>query len=57
MIASEQKRFHSIFEQHLRALKLQGYSASSINVYARAVRRVSEHFDWESKPVPRRCLG
>jgi integrase/recombinase XerD len=45
MIASEQKRFDDLYEQHLRALKLQGYSASTIDVYARAVRRVTEFFD------------
>jgi hypothetical protein len=45
MIASEQKRFNGLYEQHLRALKLQGYSASTIDVYARAVRRVTEYFD------------
>ena len=35
MIASEQKRFDGLYEQHLRALKLQGYSASTIDVYSR----------------------
>jgi integrase len=45
MIASEQKRFDKLYNRHLRALKLQGYSASTIDVYARAVRRVSAHFD------------
>jgi integrase len=45
MIASEQKRFDGLYEQHLRALKLQGYSGSTIDVYSRAVRRLTEHFD------------
>lgn len=45
MIASEQKRFDGLYAQHLRALKLQGYSASTIDVYSRAVRRLTEHFD------------
>lgn len=45
MIASEQKRFDGLYEQHLRALKLHGYSASTIDVYSRAVRRLTEHFD------------
>ena len=31
MIASEKKRFDALYEQHLRALKLQGYSASTID--------------------------
>ena len=45
MIPSEKKRFDALYDQHLRALKLHGYSASTIDVYARAVRRVGEHFD------------
>jgi integrase len=45
MIASEQKRFDGLYAQHLRALKLQGYSASTIDVYSRAVRRLTVHFD------------
>jgi hypothetical protein len=31
--------------QHLTALKLQGLSEKTIDVYARAVRRVSERFE------------
>jgi integrase len=45
MIPSEQKRFDELYQRHLRALKLQGMSASTIDVYARAVRRIAEHFD------------
>ncbi len=45
MIDTEQKRFRTLYDQHLRALKLRGYAASTIDVYARAVRRVSERFD------------
>jgi len=45
MIPSEKKRFEALHDQHLRALKLHGYSASTIDVYARAVRRVAQHFD------------
>ncbi len=45
MNPKEQKRFDRLYAKHLRALKLQGYSESTIDVYARAVRRVSEHFD------------
>jgi integrase/recombinase XerD len=45
MIASEQKRFDGLYEQHLRALKLHGYSASTIDVYSRAVRRLTAYFD------------
>jgi len=45
MEANEQKRFDTLYAQHLRALKLRGYSASTIDVYARAVRRLTEYFD------------
>jgi len=45
MIASEKKRFDALYDKHLLALKLQGMSASTIDVYARAVRRVTEYFD------------
>jgi len=45
MEANEQQRFDILYVQHLRALKLRGYSASTIDVYARAVRRLTQHFD------------
>ncbi|MEN7973909.1 MAG: site-specific integrase, partial [Verrucomicrobiota bacterium] len=45
MITREQKRFDSLYKKHLRALKLHGYSASTIDVYSRAVRRLSGYFD------------
>lgn len=45
MKPSEQKRFDTLYPHHLRALKLQGLSDSTIDVYARAVRRVSGYFD------------
>jgi integrase len=45
MIASEQKRFDTLYAQHLRVLKLRGYSASTIDVYSRAVRRLADYFD------------
>ena len=45
MNASEQKRFDALYKKHLRALKLHGYSASTIDVYARAVRRLVDRFD------------
>ena len=45
MHADEQARFDSLYQRHLRALKLQGLSAKTIDVYARAVRRVAERFD------------
>ena len=45
MNASEQSRFNELYEHHLRALKLQGLSNKTIDVYARAVRRVAAYFD------------
>ncbi len=45
MIPTEQKRFDALYEQHLRGLKLHGYSASTIDVYSRAVRRLSGYYD------------
>ncbi len=45
MIESEKKRSDALCDQHLRALKLQGSSASTIDVYSRAVRRLVAYFD------------
>jgi integrase len=45
MDSSEQSRFDDLYQRHLRMLKLQGKSDKTIDVYARAVRRVSNHFD------------
>ena len=43
MKPTEQKRFDALYEQHLRGLKLHGYSASTIDVYSRAVRRLATY--------------
>lgn len=45
MNKEESKRYDGLYQQHLTALKLQGMSNSTIDVYARAVRRVTEYFD------------
>ncbi len=45
MESTEQTRFDKQYKRHLRALKLQGLSDSTIDVYARAVRRVAERYD------------
>ena len=45
MEASEKARFDQLYQHHLRALKLRGMSDSTIDVYARAVRRVAQHYD------------
>ena len=45
MNVSEQKRFDALYVQHLRALKLHGYSDATIDGYSRAVRRLAEYYD------------
>ena len=45
MDPSEQRRFDELYQRHLRLLKLQGKADKTIDVYARAVRRVAYHFD------------
>jgi len=41
MDALEQSRFDALYAQHLRALKLQGKAAATVDGYARAVERVA----------------
>lgn len=45
MDSSEQTRFDALYAKHLRALKLQGEAAKTIDGYARVLRRVAAHFD------------
>ncbi len=45
MNQAETDRFNKFYQRHLRLLKLQGKSQKTIEAYARAVRRISEHFD------------
>jgi integrase len=45
MDEAEKKRFDELYQRHLRSLKLQGKSEKTIDAYARALRRISEHFD------------
>jgi integrase len=45
MKPSEQSRYNSLYQQHLRALKLQGLSVKTIDAYARALRRIAEYFN------------
>jgi site-specific recombinase XerD len=45
MKPTDANRFKKLYQRHLRLLKLQGKSQKTIDAYARAVRRVSEHFD------------
>ena len=45
MKPSEQIRFDKLYKCHLRALKLQGLSEKTIDVYSRAVRRIAQRYD------------
>lgn len=45
MDQAEAKRFDDLYQHHLRALKLQGKAERTIDAYARAVRRIKDHFD------------
>ena len=45
MEANEQSRFDILYKRHLRALKLQGLSDKTIDVYARGVRRIAQTYD------------
>ena len=43
MTPAEVNRFNTLYQRHLRLLKLQGKSQKNIDTYSRPVRRVSEH--------------
>jgi len=45
MQQKEANRFQKLYNRHLTLLKIQGKSQSTIDSYARAVRRLSDHFD------------
>ena len=45
MNKSQRIKFESLYRKHVNALKRQGKAESTIDVYARAVRRVAERFD------------
>jgi integrase/recombinase XerD len=45
MDQAETNRFNELYQRHLGLLKLQGKSQKTIDAYARAVRRISEHCD------------
>ena len=45
MNTAEKTRFDRLYQRHLRALKLQGMSDKTIDVYARAVRRIAHYYD------------
>lgn len=45
MNKAQQKRFVSLYRKHVSALKRQGKAEKTINVYPRALRRITEFFD------------
>jgi len=45
MNKAQQKRYESLYQQHVNALRRQGKSKTTIDCYARAVRRITEYFD------------
>ncbi len=44
MNKAQQTRYQSLYQQHVSALQRQGKAASTIDVYSRAVRRITEYF-------------
>ena len=45
MNKAQQKRYESLYQQHVNALHRQGKAKTTIDVYSRAVRRITEYFD------------
>ncbi len=45
MNKTEQKRYQSLYQQHVNALTCQSKSDNTIQSYARALRRITEYFD------------
>ena len=45
MNKAQQTKFDSLYQQHVNALHRQGKAATTIDVYSRAVRRISAYFD------------
>jgi len=45
MNRSQQNHFNTLYQSHLKALKRQGKAKATVDAYARAVRRIAEHFD------------
>ena len=45
MNKAQQKRYQSLYQQHVNALQRQGKAVTTIDVYSRAVRRITEYFD------------
>jgi site-specific recombinase XerD len=45
MTKAQQKRFDSLYQQHVSALTRQGKAPATIDGYSRAVRRITEYYD------------
>ncbi len=45
MTPNELKRYHSLYQQRLTNLKLQGKQPATLDAYSRSVRRISRYFD------------
>ena len=45
MNKAQQKKFDSLYQQHVNALHRQGKAATTIDVYSRALRRITEYYD------------
>ena len=45
MNKAQQKRFDSLYQQHVNALRRQGKAENTIDGYSRALRRITEFFD------------
>lgn len=45
MTPYQQNKLNTLYRKHLNALQRQGKAASTIDAYARAVRRIAEYFD------------
>ncbi len=57
MSPKERKRFNRQYNKHLQALKLQGKSDKTIDVYSRAVRRLVARFDQCPDKLSRKQLA
>ena len=44
MNKAQQKKFDSLYQQHVNALHRQGKAETTIDVYSRAVRRITEFY-------------
>lgn len=45
MNTTQQARFDSLYQSHVKALKRQGKAPATIDAYARAVRRIADYFE------------